>query len=824
MTIDDVNELGSDAVSGDLDGFDESLTLVASTWNWWVKFDSTNIPDGDINVHYVVVDKAGNKTHYTKSARIENNPPIIESVLLGTDVNYDTNVDITVGDGETFEFRDESGTDGSGVFYVDFTIPVSGITTRNSRLFLDADESLTDGNGDPATWLWELYYKGGGVNLLGIGVDSTTITNFTVPSMPDENGVSYILRVTDDAGLVDEVELLLNLDNTDDVDPVVIMNDLDLNYYVSIDARGGVDNYGYAIPGYTPSDTPLWINAKGRMRPDGIVAYDGDDADVSGRIIVSGFVDDDKAIHRLDLTITGYNGGLGAGNSFTILDWDSTANSNLGGLKIASGVIGTAFISSESYGESSGHVVFWSFELDTATITGGAAANVRVTAEATDKSSNSNTPDNDVTADNYTMDVMPFITEIQREDTGTNPVIRTRYGSWPFPEGIISPIWIYGFNLSPDTGTVKLVNNGDTTEEILFSDPTVHSSSKLEGILSVDDGGGTEIAITHSGRLTFNVNTIPLMNDYGDFDEDDGSHSYWTDERYVEIWKVGDTFTNSDYAVYAAMDTDISDGSFMASWSHWSSSSVYTSPQGGARTSRFYRYDPPEYTDIALNDDGTPYVAFLANFLGGGWTTADSGGVALWSTRASNAAAYGGNAAEEADAFYQDQMLWQFRNPRVAVVGDDALTDVYMTYFDQASNALKFSHFRDISANDSIYNMTLYPVAEGVNDSTNDATALTNNPNFIRDYNLYDYNIINDGNVSTYYGTWSDVAVDTRVNAPVLLFSDTGDSAVRLMRATSLSPVDHDVDNLMDFEFISPAYVEDVGGTDGNDDAIFDWH
>ena len=68
------------------------------------------------------------------------------------------------------------------------------------------------------------------------------------------------------------------------------------------------------------------------------------------------------------------------------------------------------------------------------------------------------------------------------------------------------------------------------------------------------------------------------------------------------------------------------------------------------------------------------------------------------------------------------------------------------------------------------------------------------------------------------------MAVDTRVNAPVLLFSDTGDSAVRLMRATSLSPVDHDVDNLMDFEFISPAYVEDFGGTDGNDDAIFDWH
>jgi hypothetical protein len=179
MIIDDVNELGDDSVSGDGDGFNESLTLVASTWNWWVEFNSENIPDGLINIHYVIVDKAGNKTHYSKAARIGNNPPVISSVRLGTDINYDVSVDETVGNGETFRFVDGSGTDGSGIFYRDFDSAVDAITTRNSRLFIDADESAADGNGDHSTWLWELYYKGSGPNLLGSGIDSATITDFT---------------------------------------------------------------------------------------------------------------------------------------------------------------------------------------------------------------------------------------------------------------------------------------------------------------------------------------------------------------------------------------------------------------------------------------------------------------------------------------------------------------------------------------------------------------------------------------------------------------------------------------------------------------------
>ena len=820
MTIDDIYEGGSDSPGGDGDGFDESLTLSESTWNWWVNFNSENIPDGDITIHYVVVDKAGNMTHSAQAARIENNPPVIESVVFGTDVNYNGTVNQTVGLGESFRFIDGSGIDDSGEYYVDFDLVtgVPTITARNSLMYIDADESASAGNGDSSLWLWELYYKGGGTNLLGSGTDSATITDFLPSAMPDEDSVSYVLRVTDDAGLSDEVEFLVNLDNDDGIAPEVTLYDLDLTRNFIILARGGAENHGYSVPGFDPDAVPLWGEAQGRLRPAGAGVYDGDDADVSGTVIVSGTVYDTKVIDHVDLTIDGYDGDANGG-TFTFLDWDVTANGNLGGLKLASGVTGTAHISSESYGESGGHSVSWSFEFDTADIAGTAAANVGVFVEAYDKSGNDGN-------DAYTMDVMPFISGLSAGTDGSTDVYRSRFGSWPFQEGYDSPIWISGFNLAPDAGSTEIVGGGGS--ETLFADPS-GSTESLSGLLAT---GAANTPIAHSGRLSLAVNGIPLMNEYGDFDEDDGDHPYWTDDRYVEIWKVGDAFNGSAYGVYGAMDVDGDDGSFMASWSNWSTASSYIAAQDGARNQIFYRYDPPEYTDIALNESGTPYVAILANFLGGAWGgyNVDSGGVGLWSDRASDAEEYGGNAFEEADAFIQDEMLWQFRNPRIAVTGADADTDIYMTYFDQASSALKFSHFKDLSGSDSIYNLTLYARAIGINDSTNDGNAGTNNPNFIRDLDgndiaLYDLNIVEDGTNSSYYGTWSDVAVDERVGAPVILFSDTDNSSVRLMRATSMNPTDHDAGNLIDMEWdAGNGMIEDTDSNEGYDDDVFDWH
>jgi len=48
--------------------------------------------DGPYIVHYLVMDQAGNATHYYKDIYLENNKPRITSINLGTDINGDNNV------------------------------------------------------------------------------------------------------------------------------------------------------------------------------------------------------------------------------------------------------------------------------------------------------------------------------------------------------------------------------------------------------------------------------------------------------------------------------------------------------------------------------------------------------------------------------------------------------------------------------------------------------------------------------------------------------------------------------------------------------------
>jgi hypothetical protein len=63
---------------------------------WQARLDTTvltaKIGDGPLTVHYVIMDEAGNATHYADDIYIGNNRPLIRSINLGTDINGDGNV------------------------------------------------------------------------------------------------------------------------------------------------------------------------------------------------------------------------------------------------------------------------------------------------------------------------------------------------------------------------------------------------------------------------------------------------------------------------------------------------------------------------------------------------------------------------------------------------------------------------------------------------------------------------------------------------------------------------------------------------------------
>ncbi|HNQ96612.1 MAG TPA: Ig-like domain repeat protein, partial [Treponemataceae bacterium] len=71
----------------DGDGLIESVTSAGALYEWKTSVDSRNIPDGNITVHYVAFDKAGNKAHGSQATSVRNNPPLLAKVTLATDLS-----------------------------------------------------------------------------------------------------------------------------------------------------------------------------------------------------------------------------------------------------------------------------------------------------------------------------------------------------------------------------------------------------------------------------------------------------------------------------------------------------------------------------------------------------------------------------------------------------------------------------------------------------------------------------------------------------------------------------------------------------------------
>ena len=115
------------------------------TWNLWV--NSKNIPDGDVDIHYVVFDKAGNSRHdVIENASVINNRPRLVSVALGIDVNQDGD---TADTGETVNYYPD-GKEGLADKPVKYsnakeTINISGITVKGK---MTVTPEIVGGNGN----------------------------------------------------------------------------------------------------------------------------------------------------------------------------------------------------------------------------------------------------------------------------------------------------------------------------------------------------------------------------------------------------------------------------------------------------------------------------------------------------------------------------------------------------------------------------------------------------------------------------------------------------------------------------------------------------
>ncbi len=112
----------------------ESVNKSDTTWTWDAYICSKNIPDGPIEVHYVVFDKAGNCAHDSVSGYVCNNQPRIAGFTITTDYTGNDTAETEYREyawngSKSFSSGSITGTTGSGEnaknIYDPYTKPLS---------------------------------------------------------------------------------------------------------------------------------------------------------------------------------------------------------------------------------------------------------------------------------------------------------------------------------------------------------------------------------------------------------------------------------------------------------------------------------------------------------------------------------------------------------------------------------------------------------------------------------------------------------------------------------------------------------------------------
>ena len=105
----------------------------SANYRWEATFDSSNIPDGPVNVHVVLFDQAGNISHGYAVTRASNNAPRITKVMIGTDLNGNGNYDFGSGEFSTFYAqKDDNNNPVTKTGMKNWTLDTSTVSEDNS--------------------------------------------------------------------------------------------------------------------------------------------------------------------------------------------------------------------------------------------------------------------------------------------------------------------------------------------------------------------------------------------------------------------------------------------------------------------------------------------------------------------------------------------------------------------------------------------------------------------------------------------------------------------------------------------------------------------
>lgn len=523
-SVDDLGNLLND----DGDKMIESIEQLGSSYTWSASVDSTNIPDGPINIHVVAIDNAGNISKGSIATKVENNRPRIAKVLLGTDLNEDGRYDwnaseapVTTGDAE----KDTKNGKAFGEFSY-FSALNSNSEKAQSEVTLDSSsfkvisglciipEFVGGNNGlayilENPSDLAKATYKSGDV------VSAMTSKN-NIISKVNNKGSYGIEKQISDFGGVEITELtsgnisITFWDKTEETKrgkdsqwallkiPVKLMSgegDAPDPTITPFYWNGKDDNSVYIEDGVAKGHIELESDLPGRFDKESGI-YDRDPK-VSGYIKIEGSVIDNVRIKSIDM-------GFGRISSLNLAVYEEgewKCNKFPDGVGVKSVSVVDDYISQE------GHKVNYVIVVNSEKIADVAEADKEITISAEDWKGNKGY------GNVYRIDVVPYVTQVWTELSEyerTYASMNNRASTGEYPVRVGEKITLYGWNLSSSTRTVTV-----GSKKI---DTTIVNNNYTDIIRNADSGLQFELPDIASGEVNVEINTVPALNNINNDD------------------------------------------------------------------------------------------------------------------------------------------------------------------------------------------------------------------------------------------------------------------------------------------------------------------
>ena len=524
-SVDDLGNLLND----DGDKMIESIEQLGSSYTWSASVDSTNIPDGPINIHVVAIDNAGNISKGSIATKVENNRPRIAKVLLGTDLNEDGRYDwnaseapVTTGDsdkdtknGKAFgEFSYFSALNSeSGKAQSDVTLDSSSFKVISGLCIIP---EFVGGNNELG-YIWEnlsdladATYKSGAVSAMTSKND--------IISKVNNKGSYGIEKQISDFGGVEITELTYGnisitfWDKTEETEqgkdsqwallkiPVKLMSgegDAPVPTITPFYWKNSTENSVYidkGIKGHIELENDLTQAIKDKFNYDSVIK-----PKVSGKVKIEGTVTDNVRLGSISMKFD----GLFVEQTIATYEKGSWTN-----LELPNGVESVEV--KDVYISQQGHEAKYTLVVDTEKLSGVAGKGKNITISATDWKKNPSVEGTEQTTVNaktarYTVDVVPYVTQIwtelsESERTYASMYARTSTGEYVVRSG--EEITIYGWNLN-NSPSVSLSGNTISGTVIEKSNVDVKQGSY---------GFKFNVPDVTSGELNVTVNSISALN------------------------------------------------------------------------------------------------------------------------------------------------------------------------------------------------------------------------------------------------------------------------------------------------------------------------